>query len=202
MSQNSIYRGFTQLDFFECNETKKRPSRVDPVRLFKSVKKTGASSQQLEIYIDGASSGNPGPAGVGIVFIKNSKAFKDVAVHLGVQTNNFAEYMGLIFALQEAILLKADNLKIYTDSQLLCRQVNGQYKIKSPNLIGLYNQVCRLLPAFKSVEIEHIPRDRNKAADKLAKNAAENKNCTQVQVAALQQNCREESPDSGGQRGC
>ena len=125
----------------------------------------------LEIYIDGASRGNPGPAGVGLVIVENGQVAKNLSVYLGIQTNNVAEYMALIFALQEALILRVDSLKIYTDSQLVCRQINKQYKIKSPNLIGLFNLAEHLLLGLKHVQVIEIPREKNQGADKLAKKA-------------------------------
>lgn len=139
----------------------------------------------MEIYIDGASIGNPGPAGIGVILTQDGQVIKNVSMYLGVQTNNVAEYMALIFGLQEALILKARVVKIYTDSQLLCRQVNNEYKIKSPNLIGLYSQVQHLLSAFESVEVRYISRDKNQGADKLAKKATKAKSFTQAKVAAL-----------------
>lgn len=127
--------------------------------------------KELEIYIDGASLGNPGPAGAGIVVARDGQPIKNISVYLGNQTNNFAEYAALIFGLQEALVLRTNVARIYTDSQLLCRQINNEYKIKSPNLIGLYQQTRHLLSAFDYIEIEYIPREKNRGADKLAKKA-------------------------------
>jgi ribonuclease HI len=110
---------------------------------------------------------------------------KNVSAYLGIQNNNVAEYMALIFGLQEAMILKAKAVKVYTDSQLLCRQVNNEYKIKSPNLIGLYTQVQNLLSAFESAQVQYISRDKNRGADKLAKKAAKAKTFTQAKVATL-----------------
>ncbi len=126
---------------------------------------------ELEIYIDGASQGNPGPSGIGAIIIQNGRLIKNISVHLGIQTNNVAEYMALIFGLQEALILRASAVRIYTDSQLLCRQINNEYKIKSPNLIGLYSQVKHLLSAFDCAQVKYISRDNNHGADKLAKKA-------------------------------
>jgi len=139
--------------------------------------------KELEIYIDGASGGNPGPAGIGVILTQNGEVIKNMSVHLGTQTNNVAEYMALIFGLQEALILGVSTVKIYTDSQLLCRQINKEYKIKSSNLIGLYYQVQHLLSAFRSTEIKYISRDKNKGADKLAKKAIKEKHQTQAKVA-------------------
>lgn len=123
---------------------------------------------ELEIYIDGAAKGNPGPAAVGVVICKDSQTIKNISSYIGNTTNNVAEYTALIYGLQEGLLLKADNIKINTDSQLLYRQINKVYKVKSPNITGLYNQVLHLISAFKKVTINHIPRQDNRGADKLA----------------------------------
>lgn len=146
--------------------------------------------KELEIYIDGASKGNPGPAGAGVIFSRDGEVLKNISTYLGIQTNNFAEYMALIFALQEALLFKAKALTIYSDSQLLCRQINNEYKIKSANLTGLYNQAQHLLCSFDKFQIKYIPRERNRGADKLAKKAclgvkqARREYLTQVEVVA------------------
>lgn len=126
----------------------------------------------MEIYIDGASRGNPGHSGIGVIFTQNGQVVKNISVYLGIQTNNAAEYKALIMGLREAKNLRANIVNIYSDSQLLCRQINKKYKVKSPNLIGLYHQARHLLSSFDSARINHIPRDKNKGADKLAKKAA------------------------------
>lgn len=140
---------------------------------------------ELKIYIDGASRGNPGPAGIGVILTKDGQVIKNLSVYLGVQTNNVAEYMALIFGLQEAIILKAKAVDIYTDSQLLCRQINNEYKIKNSNLIGLYSLAQHLLSGFDRAQVRYISRDKNQGADKLAKKATKVKALTQAKVAAL-----------------
>ncbi|MFH1191759.1 MAG: ribonuclease HI family protein [Candidatus Omnitrophota bacterium] len=125
----------------------------------------------LEIYIDGASQGNPGHSGVGVVIYRDGLRFKNISNYIGQATNNVAEYTALIYALQEALLLKAKSLKINTDSQLLARQLNKIYKVKHAGLINLYNQAVRLLSGFEKVSINHIPREENSLADKLATKA-------------------------------
>ena len=124
--------------------------------------------KELEIYIDGASKGNPGPSGIGVVICRGEETIKNISTFIGNTTNNIAEYTALIFALQEALKLKAETVKINTDSQLLHRQINRTYKVRSQNILGLYNQVMHLLSAFKEVSITNIPRESNKGADKLA----------------------------------
>ena len=125
----------------------------------------------LEIYIDGASQGNPGHSGIGVVICKEGRAIKNISSYIGTATNNVAEYTALIYALEEALLLKAKSLKINTDSQLLARQLNKVYKVRHAGIINLYNRVTRLLTGFEKVLINHIPREENRGADKLATEA-------------------------------
>lgn len=124
--------------------------------------------KDLEIYIDGASKGNPGPSGIGVIVCSKGEAIRNISSYIGNATNNVAEYTALIYALQEALKLKAETLSINSDSQLLCRQISREYKVKNPNIIGLYNQVLNLISAFKQVSIKNIPRENNRGADKLA----------------------------------
>ncbi len=127
--------------------------------------------RELEIYIDGASKGNPGPSGIGAVICEQGRVIKNISSYIGEATNNIAEYTALIYALQEGLILKAECVKVNTDSQLLVRQINKVYKVKNSGIINLYNQVVHLLSAFKEVKINHIPREENRGADKLADKA-------------------------------
>jgi ribonuclease HI len=124
--------------------------------------------KEIEIYIDGASKGNPGPSGIGVVICREKETIKNISAYIGTTTNNVAEYTALIYALQEALILKAESLKINTDSQLLHRQLSRVYKVKSPNIIALYNQAVHLISSFKQVAIKNIPRENNRGADILA----------------------------------
>jgi ribonuclease HI len=127
--------------------------------------------KQIEIYIDGASKGNPGPAGIGVIICQEGRVLKNVSNYIGETTNNFAEYTALLHALEEALIIKAERVQIYSDSQLLCRQLTKEYKVKSPNILGLYERAVRLMSAFKEISISHIPRENNVGADKLATQA-------------------------------
>ena len=122
----------------------------------------------LEIHIDGASKGNPGPASVGVIIDQDGKRITEIAKSIGEATNNFAEYSALIVALEEAKNLKAEHLRVFTDSELLYHQLKGKYQIKSDNLKGLYKQANELAQGFKKIELKHIPREENSEADKLA----------------------------------
>lgn len=126
---------------------------------------------ELKIYVDGASKGNPGPSGIGVVICRDGRTIKNIASFIGNATNNVAEYTALIYGLQEGLILKAENIEINTDSQLLYRQLKKIYKIKSANILGLYNQSLHLISVFKQVSIKHIPREENRGADKLANKA-------------------------------
>ena len=127
--------------------------------------------KEIEIYIDGASKGNPGPSGIGVVIYRDGQTIKNISSFIGNTTNNIAEYTALIYGLEEALMLKAGVLKINTDSQLLYRQLNKVYKVKNPNILGLYNRVIHLMSAFEKVSVNNIPRENNRGADKLANKA-------------------------------
>ncbi len=125
------------------------------------------SSNFASIYIDGGSRGNPGPAGAGIIIETNIKNY-NFSIPLGQQTNNYAEYEALLFALKKAGKLKLVNLTIYSDSELLVNQMKGIYKVKSHNLINSYEKAKKLSLNFKNIKFIHIPREKNKEADELA----------------------------------
>lgn len=125
--------------------------------------------KRLVIYSDGASKGNPGDAGIGVV-ISDTKGslLREIADYIGVTTNNVAEYSALIRGLKEAAELGATQVDICTDSELLARQLSGVYKVKAQNLKPLYEQAVALLRAFEHVTISHVVRNLNKRADELA----------------------------------
>jgi len=125
-------------------------------------------SAMLEIFIDGACSGNPGEAGIGIVINRGGKTIKAISKAIGEATNNIAEYSALVYALQEADALKAKKLKVFTDSELLFRQVTGVYKVKNEKLKFLYDQIQLLMQKFDDVDLNHVRREKNKEADGLA----------------------------------
>lgn len=124
----------------------------------------------LIVYIDGAARGNPGDAGIGIVFYdEEGLLLKEVKEYIGIATNNVAEYKALIKALVMAgEELGASKVKVFTDSELVTKQISGYYKVKNDELKELFSQVRELFKKFKKVEINHIERGRNKQADKLA----------------------------------
>jgi len=124
------------------------------------------------INTDGASQGNPGPAAIGAT-IKDvqGKLLASISQSIGRATNNQAEYRALIAALEKAAGLGASQVDIRSDSELVVRQLNGQYRVKKVSLSPLYLEVSRLLSRFQGVTITWVPREQNKEADALA-NAA------------------------------
>lgn len=125
----------------------------------------------LKIYIDGASKGNPGESGVGIVIYQDGCLIKKISNYIGHATNNAAEYAALLYALEEAFVLKAKSLEINTDSQLLARQLNKVYKVRHEGIKNFYNRAVQLLAGFEKVAINYIRREENVLADKLATEA-------------------------------
>lgn len=126
-----------------------------------------------EVYIDGASRGNPGPAGAGAVFLDgHARPVRRFATYLGETTNNVAEYLALIYALQEALREGYAVGTVKTDSELLARQINGQYKVRDPQLRLLHDLALHLVRGFPGCRVVHVPREQNAAADRLAGHAA------------------------------
>jgi|SRR5436190_8967497 len=125
----------------------------------------------LIAYIDGGSLGNPGPAGVGVVIEGAARGRISIGRWIGRQDNNVAEYMALLEALQHAVSLKATKLHVYSDSQVVVRQMMGHYRCRSPRLYSL-NWVCRKLAGSLDFSISHIKRELNAEANTLANAAA------------------------------
>jgi len=128
------------------------------------------AGKRLTIRSDGASLGNPGPAAIGVVVEDESGvAVSEIWRRIGETTNNRAEYLALIAGLEQAAKLGAEALDLKLDSQLIVRQLKGEYRSKE--LTPLYQQTLRLLKRFKSYTIEHVPGHENRAAHALAKRA-------------------------------
>lgn len=128
---------------------------------------------KYDMYIDGASQGNPGESGIGVVISHGQNTIKSISHYIGITTNNVAEYMALIFGLQEALMQNIKCLNIKTDSELLYKQISGDYKVKDTTLKLLHGLAKHLLTGFEKAEICNIPRENNKGADKLATRAIE-----------------------------
>ncbi|MDK2855792.1 MAG: hypothetical protein PWQ86_1005 [Bacillota bacterium] len=124
---------------------------------------------KLILHTDGAARGNPGPAGIGIVIrAEDGTTLAELGEYIGEATNNVAEYRALMRALEEARRLGADSVEVLADSELLVRQVNGEYRVRHPNLVPLYAAVMEKLKSFSSFSITHVPRKENARADALA----------------------------------
>jgi len=128
----------------------------------------------FDVFIDGASKGNPGPAGIGVIICRGTEVIKNIAAYIGKNTNNAAEYEALIYALEGCLIEKGECLNIKTDSELLFKQINGAYKVKNENIRIYFEKVKRLMAGFQRVTVTHIPRTENKGADKLANIAIKN----------------------------
>jgi ribonuclease HI len=126
----------------------------------------------LTMYIDGASRGNPGPAGIGIVIHdSDDRQVGKVSSKLGIGTNNFAEYQALIRALKIAIYFETRKLKIRTDSELIVRQIDGTYAVRNKSIQKYYETAINLIKKIPDCRIEHVTRNLNEKADYLAKKA-------------------------------
>ncbi len=123
----------------------------------------------ITVYIDGGARGNPGPAGYGVRVEDAAGALID-ELHggLGVATNNVAEYNGLIAALKWALAHEQREVHVRSDSELLVKQMRGEYKVKHPNLQPLYAQARLLVAKLARVRFEHVRRELNKEADRLS----------------------------------
>ena len=120
-------------------------------------------------YVDGASRGNPGPSGVGVV-IKDSgeNIIKEAKEYIGEGTNNVAEYTAVIIALGELKKLKVTSAIINIDSELIVNQLNGNYRTRDEKLLKLFSRIKDIEQEFSLIKYNYIPREKNKAADKLA----------------------------------
>lgn len=128
------------------------------------------------IHADGASSGNPGPAGIGCVIEIEGRPDIELHKYIGEATNNVAEYSALIHALRCAIEHGAQDLDIKLDSELLVKQIKGQYKVRHEAMKPLYAEAMGLLKQARKFKISHVPREQNKRADALSKMGVEDRN--------------------------
>ena len=125
-----------------------------------------------EVYIDGGSRGNPGPAGVGVYF----PDLVEIAEYLGHRTNNFAEYSSLVLALRFAVAIRSIKLRVFSDSELVVRQINGIYKVRNENIKNLYDAAQRWIVLIPDFSIVHVRREGNREADRLANEAMDAQN--------------------------
>ena len=127
---------------------------------------------KIIIYSDGGARGNPGPAGIGaVLYDENKNLLAEISSYLGVATNNQAEYKAVILALKKAQLLEAEELHFYLDSELVVKQLRGEYKVKNQDLASLFLEIHNLAINFKKISYTHIRRELNQEADRLANEA-------------------------------
>jgi ribonuclease HI len=139
--------------------------------LMNKEKKYAISEKEIEylMQFDGCSKGNPGKAGSGAVIYKNKSEIWGKSLFIGDKnTNNEAEYMGLIIGLEEAINIGVKDLYVEGDSLLVIKQMKGLYKVKAENLYKLYEKAKKMEKQFTSVSYNHVYRDKNKRADELS----------------------------------
>jgi ribonuclease HI len=169
-------------------------------------------NRACEIYIDGASRGNPGPAGIGAVFFdgrpiprrglpslagepllgivpseakpsRGTTPSHQLSRYLGETTNNVAEYLALVYALQEALAAGYAVITVKTDSELLVRQISGRYKVRDQRLRLFHDLALHLMGAFGRCVLQHVPREQNRLADRLASDAARRKDSTAARAS-------------------
>ncbi len=133
------------------------------------------TEEKAALWVDGAARGNPGQAGVGMVLEAGGKKVVSMGEYLGKATNNEAEYKALILGMKEAGRRGFSHLEVFSDSELMIRQMRGEYRVKSPSLQELYFQAVKSLEPFRQVVFHHIPREENRQADKMANMAIDAK---------------------------
>ncbi|NLE22249.1 MAG: Nif3-like dinuclear metal center hexameric protein [Actinobacteria bacterium] len=137
-----------------------------------AVRPVNRDDDRFRLYTDGGARGNPGPAGIGArLLTAGGDVVEEVADFIGTATNNVAEYQALLAGLEVALDRGVERLDVFLDSELVVRQVNGSYKVKDAGLKPLHQQACLLLSKFHEVDVKHVPREQNAAADALVNQA-------------------------------
>jgi ribonuclease HI len=132
-------------------------------------------SETATMHIDGASRGNPGPAAYAVVLARPGLPVVEEADTIGKATNNVAEYTALVEGLQLAAELGVKHLSVFSDSELMVKQMNGLYRVKNPELLDLYNEARRLASGFEKLTITHVRREQNSRADAIGNDALDGK---------------------------
>lgn len=131
---------------------------------------------KLIIYTDGGARGNPGPAGIGVVIKEENKIVKAYGKYIGETTNNQAEYRALISALETAKEMGGTEVELNMDSELIVKQLKGEYRVRDADLAPLYLMTHNLRAGFRKFSVTHIPREKNKEADRLVNEAIDKRN--------------------------
>lgn len=148
-------------------------ARTPAARAAKPAGAPAGPVERLIIHTDGASKGNPGPSGIGVVLsTPDGSVVAEIGRYVGRVTNNQAEYLALEAGLERAAELGARAVSIRSDSELMVRQLEGVYRVKNPKLQPLFDRVVARLKSFRSHDVAHVPREENARADALASKAA------------------------------
>jgi ribonuclease HI len=175
---NKYKKEMNRLNLFRCKLVPIGKERTTELKDTKDVKvsKDGKVAKDAKIFpivphilnFDGCSKGNPGLAGIGAVIYNEGEEIWASSKFIGTKTNNYSEYSALIFGLREALRLGIECLCVLGDSLLVINQLNGIYRVKSEDLLELYEEAVRLKNLFKYIEFNHIYREKNKRADELS----------------------------------
>ncbi len=130
-----------------------------------------AVTKTINIFADGGSRGNPGPSAIGVVLYGDGGKIDEVSRYIGVATNNVAEYMAAIFGLQESLFRGAKNIVLNLDSELVAKQLRGEYRVKDHSIQKFFYIAMNLIKGFDKVTIKEIPREENGEADGLVNQA-------------------------------
>ncbi len=133
------------------------------------------ASTQFTIFTDGASRGNPGPAAIAYVIQRKGHPDIHFSEPIGIATNNFAEYSAMIKALAAARDLGAESIKLHSDSELMVKQLRGEYRVRHPDILPLYEEAREIIEDIPHVEFVHVPREMNSVADRLGNEALDGK---------------------------
>jgi ribonuclease HI len=158
----------------KAEREKKRAARAQAAAAEReaAIAEVAATPPRTRLYCDGAARGNPGPAGAGAVIISPDGHIQArVGKFLGESTNNVAEYMGLILGLKRARAMGIKELDVLADSELMVRQLHGDYAVKAEHLKPLHDEAKQLLSTFSVADIRHVPREENKLADEMSNRA-------------------------------
>lgn len=154
------------------NSNRSAHGKVREDKNFSEHKADDGFSGFVELYTDGGARGNPGVAGGGFVIFKNGSKVHEGSEFFGHKTNNQSEYLALRLGLREAYEQFAEaKVDCYMDSELIVKQMNGEYKVKNKDLKPIYEEVRRIADQFKQFTVRHIDRSQNKLADELANKA-------------------------------
>src|SRR5580692_11732143 len=148
------------------------PPRPTAPSLFETEASKPATSAWINAHCDGGARGNPGPAGYGALITNDQgRVLAELSEFLGIRTNNYAEYSGLLACLQYALDHHHPRLRVVSDSELMVKQIQGKYKVNSPDLRPLWQEAKNRIARLEAFEISHALRHKNKDADRLANQA-------------------------------